>query len=242
LTVTVDGNLVLDGPRPQALPDLVKVGFTAATGLATDRHVVSNIDLGAPPPPPSLSFATAGVAHQLEAPESGVELTQADHDLVGAAWLDGDVSTAALDLSFDLSASGGSGGDGVALVLADAALPPVVGGGGSGLGASWLPASVIGFDTYQNDGDPASGFVFSTDFHLQPDLQRTTVSGQVSLHGSTRHVQVHVDGTRLTVTVDGNLVLDGPRPQALPDLVKVGFTAATGLATDRHVVSSVTVN
>jgi hypothetical protein len=193
--------------------------------------------------PPSLAAATpAGDAlPRLDTP-GVVDFTLAAKNQAGAAWLEGTFPTDDLAVTFDLTVVGGTGGDGAALVLAAPDQEPLVGGTGSGLGASWLEAAVVGFDTYQNAGDLYNGFVFVTDFKFQPTLDPVSTSGPVDLRAGTSHVQVQLTDTRLTVTINGVQQLAAPRPDRLPGKVRLGFTAATGGATDQHTISNLAVS
>jgi hypothetical protein len=176
-----------------------------------------------------------------------VELTPAaGADRSGTAFWPERLDPRGLTVDFDTSIGGGTGADGLTLILADAtrgAAATALGAAGGGLGFAGVPGVAVALDTHANAGDPAGALVGITDGPAAggaPDslhwLAAATPPG--SLRG-THHVRVVAAGGVVTVTLDGTELLR--RAVALPAAALLGFGAATGSLTDRHAISGLEV-
>jgi Bacterial lectin/Bacterial Ig domain/Abnormal spindle-like microcephaly-assoc'd, ASPM-SPD-2-Hydin/PQQ-like domain len=167
-------------------------------------------------------------------------LTPADHGKAGSAFSRVAFPSEGLSAHFTASIGGGTGADGMTFTLLDASQPATsLGAGGGGLGYGGLPGAVaVTLDTYQNGLDPSANFVGVADgvsARGKATLRYLATSTDVrALTAGTHDVGVDVYGGRLRVTVDSDLKIDAP--VTLPAYVRPGFTAATGAATDRHLV------
>lgn len=150
-----------------------------------------------------------------------------------------------LHVSFDVLVAGGSGADGTtfAMINARTGRPTSLGAVGGGLGWAGIPGRAVALDTFQNPGDPSYNDIglVSGSTAARPDrLTWGKWNADVPpLRNHTRHVTVAVASGVLTVTIDGATALTASL--ALPNKLLVGFTAANGARSDRHVVSNVTI-
>ncbi|MBJ7330107.1 MAG: PQQ-dependent sugar dehydrogenase [Solirubrobacteraceae bacterium] len=176
---------------------------------------------------------------------AGIELTPALRDRKGTAFWPTPVDARRLDVSFDALITGGTGGDGMALVLADparGATPTALGLSGGGLGFIGVPGWAAALVTYPNNG-VAAPFVGVSDGAATATavLPRWLKTSAVPvLAGTTpRKVRVQISGGVLKLSVDG--VERVSQAVTLPDRVLVGFSAGTGGRTNRHAVSNATI-
>jgi hypothetical protein len=252
LNVKIDGLTVLTSTV--TLPPQVLVGFTAGTGGVTDRHAVSNVSvtLGSSPPPPpppppppgSIPDPTAG-GWQLNGSAAIVGpllvLTPATSYMAGSAFWPTAVSSSALTINFDATIDTGTGADGMTLTLANpGAGATALGFGGSGEGYSGISGVAVSLDTWMSQGDPAWNFVgIATSGDANHLVYKQTSANAPTLTNATRHVTVVVNAGKITVKIDGVVVVTDT--VTLSPQVLIGFTAGTGGANDRHAVSNLTV-
>jgi RHS repeat-associated protein len=183
--------------------------------------------------------------------DGSVQLTSAGTYQAGSAWYATALSVSSLTVTFDVNMSGGSGADGVTVDLLDATAdgPTSVGSNGGGLGFGGLSGIGVGFDTYDDGctGDVSSNFVGVTDgstcggavlnYHLGSSNLSTELHGATTPvtvtfnNGSSPSVDVSVDGTELDEPVT-----------SMPSSAYLGFTGATGAATDVHTVSDFSIS
>jgi len=114
-----------------------------------------------------------------------------------------------------------------------------VGGSAGSLGAAGIPGVAVTFDTFKNGTDVSANFigVAKTGSGL---AYNTTSTNIPTLRNSTHRVDISVTAGRLTVAIDGVEKLSSTL--ALPPSAYVGFTAATGGLTDRHMITSATIS
>jgi lectin family protein/ASPM-SPD-2-Hydin domain-containing protein/putative pyrroloquinoline-quinone-binding quinoprotein len=181
-------------------------------------------------------------------------LTQANAgEGAGSAFWTTPLTSSALDISFDATIGNGSGADGMALVLADAAVqaPTSLGSAGGGLGFLGIRGIALALDTYQNGADPSANFVGLTNGPISPtsdDLKWLLTSNDVpALRDGiavTHHVRLYTANPGATpsvvvVEVDGVEVIR--QSVTLPNSVYVGFSGGNGGLDDLHAVSNVSI-
>ena len=243
VTVSMDGTQILRTTVP-SLPPTALLAFSGTTGSVTDIHTVRSAAITAtsyavPPPGPN------GWTYNGAAALSGTDLvlTPATRNAVGSAVQGTAVPSAHLRAHFTSVIGGGSGADGLALLLLDAsrATPTALGAGGGGLGFSGLPGVAVALDTYQNAGDPSANFVGVAVGGTGGRLQYAATSTAVpNLRSGTHVVDANVTAAgHLVVSVDGRQVIDVA--VTLPQNVLVGFGAGTGSLTDNHTVRGVSI-
>jgi hypothetical protein len=245
LTVAIDGVIVTGAGV--ALPPNVLVGFTGGSGGLSDRHAVSNVSvstdpISGAPGPMSGGWALNGTA-TMAGPS--LSLTAVTANAAGSAFWPTALPSASLHVSFDATLAGGTGADGLALVLADpqsGATASSLGASGGGLGFSGTRGIAVALDTYQNAVNPSANFVGVTDGPgaTNDELHWLATATQVPpLRSVTRHVGVSVNQGTLTVWIDGVSILS--TAVTLPDPVLVGFSGGSGAKTDNHAVANVAI-
>jgi hypothetical protein len=179
---------------------------------------------------------------------AGLQLTGTAKNLRASAFDKTKVYPIGLVASFQVELTGGSGGEGMTFVLADATKvsPTAIGAGSAGLGYAGLPGIAVAFDTVQQPGEPQVPLVGVPVGGSSTKLQyaaATSIPGlrsgwhTVTVTLTTNHaVQVSVDGHR----VIGMQIPTGLSP--LPPAVYAGFTASSSARTDRHLVRNVKIS
>ena len=243
VSVTIDGARVLSAQVASLTPTAI-VGFTAATGGATDVHAVSDASVVTGgrivPAPPIAGWSDNGSA----ATNGGtIQLTPAMTNQTGTAIYDMPLDTAHLDAKFTIQIGAGTGADGLTFMLLDPvkASPTSIGNGGGGLGYSGLPGVAVAFVTYAQTGDPSNNFVgicTGGSGRMLTYAARTT--NVPNLRAGTHGVEVLVSPVgHLVVKVDGTQVLD--QAVAVPANALLGFSGSTGAVTDVHAVSNLAI-
>ncbi len=159
------------------------------------------------------------------------------------------ISTGDIQLSFTIAVSNPSNppADGFAMVLGDPSLGATtssLGATGQGLGAEGIPGFVLGFDTYENVGDPPVPYLGvgrgETALWEKPWLNVNTNIGLLAELGTTvthSYVVSIVQG-QMTVTMDGTQVFSGG--VTVPPVAYLYITASTGGDYEQTVISSLT--
>lgn len=174
---------------------------------------------------------------------SDIQLTEAINGQTGSALADLVVPSANLHVRFTAVIGGGSGADGLALVLLDAAHETAhsLGGAGGGLGYSGLRGLAVTLDTSKNVNDPSANFVgLATGGRGDALDYAATATDVPDLRTGSHAVDVRVTGGRVQVAVDGRPAIDAA--VTVPDAVVVGFTGATGGLNDNHRVQGVAID
>ncbi|OLB65855.1 MAG: hypothetical protein AUI10_05060 [Actinobacteria bacterium 13_2_20CM_2_72_6] len=243
LTVSIDSTQVLSAQVPALKPSAL-VGFSASTGGSTDVHTISNAQITgggtALPAPPAAGWNRNGSA----AISGGtLKLTDVAQEQTGTAIYGTPVATAHLDVNFTIQIGGGTGADGLALMLLDPTkcTATSIGTGGGGLGYSGLTGTAVAFVTYLQNGYPSNNFVgISTAGNGRLLTFASTATNVPPLRTGTHAVEVYNGGSgNLIVRVDGVQVLD--TVVAFPANALIGFAGATGGATDLHAVSGINI-
>lgn len=243
-TVTVN-----DG-APQPVQPAGGVVRVPAFALRPGQNTVVLTNRYQPPPPrPSIPDPASG-GWQFNGAASiasgATQLTPASPDARGSAFWPEPVRAEGLVVSFDATVEGGTGADGLALVLGDpsrGATASSLGGGGGSLGFGGIPGWGVALVSYPNGTQAAGNFVGLSDGALAGAWQTLNwvqaSSLLTPLQNTTRRVRVAVAAGVVTVSLDGVVVIS--RAVALPERVLVGFSAGTGGLTNRHVVRDVAV-
>jgi hypothetical protein len=157
----------------------------------------------------------------------------------GSAYWPIPIAPTSLSVTFDLFMGGGSGADGLALVLADPSSGATVyslGGEGAGLGVRGVPSWAVGFENYPSSfvgiGQGGAQVENFMSYSFQAPLS--------DLRNASHHVVVQTSNGTLSVSLDGVPVLSGQ--VALPSQVLLGFSGANGGLTDQQLVSNVSVS
>jgi hypothetical protein len=243
VSVSIDSTQVLSAQVPALKPSAI-VGFSGSTGGATDVHTISNAQITGGgttlPAPPAAGWTTNGSAG---VNGGTVKLTDVAQDQTGTAIYGTPVATAHLDVNFTIQIGGGTGADGLCLMLLDPTKSTAtsLGTGGGGLGFSGLTGTAVAFVTYSQTGYPSNNFAgISTAGNGRALTFTSTATNVPPLRTGTHAVEVYNGGTgNLIVRVDGVQVLD--TVVAFPANALIGFGGATGGATDLHAVSGISI-
>lgn len=179
------------------------------------------------------------------------QLTAAANNQLGEVVWPNLISTGDVQVSFTVTLSNPSAvpADGFTVVLGDpsrGATPTSVGTPGMGLGASGIPGTVFGFDTYHNGGDPTVPYagVGRSDaalfekpwFNVNTSIP-TLVAGGMSI---THDYTVSIIQGQMTVTLDGVQVMSGS--VTVPAVAYLYITASTGGSYEQTVISNVSAS
>jgi hypothetical protein len=218
-------------------------GYWLATSDGTVRHFIAEDSQTRDIPPPPTDWQLNGAAR---INGGDLVLTPAENDTAGTAFYKQAVKAGGLHASFTAVMEGGSGADGLTLAFLDPASAATtdVGGTGGLLGFAGVAGAAVALDTWPNLNDPSDNFVGvaqgtkTTGYNEEGPLWLATTTEVPRLIGS-HQVEVTYGGGRLKVRIDANQVLD--TAVELPTNVLVGFTAATGNATNVHTIRDVTI-
>jgi hypothetical protein len=171
-----------------------------------------------------------------------LQLTSTTRVSSGSAFWSKRIPTDGIRASFTAEMLGGSGGDGLTFALVDASTVPTrPGRTGARLGFAGLKGLAVAFQSFpglESPGDSSVGVVTS-DLGAKGLIWRKIVNTGSSLRNVRLKVTISVAGGVLNVAVGGFTVLT--MHVTLPKQAYVGFTAATGSHTDRHVVTGVQI-
>jgi hypothetical protein len=184
-------------------------------------------------------------------PGCSFQLTDADFGQQGEIVWPTLIPTGNIQLAFTITVSNPSDppADGFALVLGDPSLgatPASTGEPGQGLGAEGIPAFVLGFDTYFNDGDPPIPYlgVGRGEFELWENPWanvNSNIPPLAELGASISHnYTVAIVQGQMTVTMDGAQVFSGS--VTVPPEAYLYFTASTGGSFEQTVISNLAVS
>ncbi len=206
--------------------------------------VAHNGGRAAIPSPPLGGWQLNGSAALLGAAAGSLlQLTDTGTFEAGSAFWPTPLPSEGLAVEFDAVIGGGSGADGMALVLADAAKssPTALGPFGSALGFGGITGLGVALDTYLNEANPSDNFIGLTDGPLASGMLHWLATSTLAspLRPGPTHVKVTTGAGVLTVWADGVQVLASAT--ALPALVLVGFSGGTGGLTDQHAAANVSV-
>ena len=184
-------------------------------------------------------------------PACSFQLTPAANDQLGEIVWPDLISTGDIQLSFTMTLSSPTNppADGFTLVFGDPSLgatPTSLGTPGMGLGASGIPGSLFGFDTYHNAGDPMvpyvgvgrsdAGLFENPWFNVNTSIPTLVAVGMSISHNYT----ISIIQGQMTVTLDGVQVMSGS--VTLPPVAYMYFTASTGGSFEQAVISNLAVS
>ena len=170
---------------------------------------------------------------------SDLVLTAAGGGVVaGASFYSIPVPSEGLSVTFTTAISGGSGGAGMCLALADPAQTTslALGGTGSALGFTGIPGIAVAINT---DGVNQVSVVSSTSAQTGAPTVIASTTSIPALRTGTHVFNATIHADVLTVTVDGSIAL--VTPVAVSGTVLVGFTASNGIHDDNHIVRAVSI-
>ena len=149
-----------------------------------------------------------------------------------------------VSIAFSFYASGGTGADGLSVTALDTTrMTGFVGSAGGGLGYQGLPGWSVEIDTWFNAelADPTAEDHVSLHFDgASADVRAWAAVPDVE-DGQWHTLDVTVVAPRVQVALDGVLYLDQDVPGTYAFPAYIGFTAATGQATNAHWVDALTV-
>lgn len=148
-----------------------------------------------------------------------------------------------VDIQFSFFAGSHDGADGISVTAIDLnRMTTYVGESGGGIGYMGLPGWSVEFDTYYNGWDTTSSDHVS--FHTDGDVytpQHTAVVPELE-DNAWHEAHIVMDGNLLTVELDGTVILNAVTVTGATSFpAYVGFTGATGGATNLQLVDELTV-
>ncbi len=227
---------------PGVFTDTWSLNSDASASITTVTFTGTAVDVGvkAIPDPAAGGWQINGAASLLGgALGSQLQLTPVQAIVAGSAFWPTAIPSAGLAVSFDALLGGGTGGDGLALVLGDpagGAVATSLGGTGGGLGFAGIPGFAVALDTTM----PANNFVGLATNGGAGLTWLATSASVPSLRSASHHVDVAYAAGTLTVSLDGAPVIT--KAVALPPSLLIGFSGGAGSLTDNHAVSNVTIS
>jgi hypothetical protein len=168
---------------------------------------------------------------------SQLQLTTTQSFAAGSAFWPFAIPTSGLSVSFDTSIGGGTGADGLALVIADpsaGATPFSLGAVGSGLGFGGIPGFAVALST----SSASDNFVGIANT-VSGNLNYLATSAALPSLRAPHHLDVSYAGGKLSVSLDGSPLLS--QTLTLPPSALIGFSGGNGLLNDNHAVANVTI-
>ncbi len=204
-----------------------------------EGYVADELDLG--------DWHFEGTA-EWDASREVVELTSLDPFAVGTAFHTAQaVGGDAVVIRFDFETGGGTGADGLSLTALDVdRMTGFMGAPGCALGygeahescieeGEALPGWSLEIDTYYNPTiDPSSSNHMSLTFDGDLDAWAVWTDLEDVEDTGWHTLEVVVAAPDITVTLDGDVIIDASVVGFVPFDAFVGFTAATGADTNRH--------
>ncbi len=180
--------------------------------------------------------------------DTGLVLTPASSFLAGSAFWPKRIDPRSMTVEYEATVGGGSGADGLAMVIADSsrgAVPTALGAEGGGLGFSGIPGDAIALDEFQDPGAPSDNFLGLSDGPTSPTTPSVlnwlaTANLAVPIQGATNRVKVVTAGGHITISVNGLELID--QALTLPSSAYLGFSGGTGGLDNRHEISNLLVD
>jgi hypothetical protein len=179
---------------------------------------------------------------------TGLVLTTATDFQSGSAFWPKTIDPQNMTVEYEATVGGGTGADGVAMVIADpgrGATPTSLGVEGGGLGFSGIPGTAVALDEFQDPGAPSNNFLGLSDGPTSSTTPNVldwlaTANLAVPIQGATNRVKVVTANGNITISVNGVQLIN--QPLTLPATGYLGFSAGTGGLNNRHEVSKMLVN
>ena len=226
------GTLVIS-PAGETPTTIDLVGFSSGTGFAI-------------PAPGSAGWLLGGSA---ALSGSAINLTPPADYLAGSSFWSTPQTSASFTVNFVDTATGGTGGDGDAFVIADASslgsnqTSAPVGGNGDLVGFGGLNGVAVAIGEYLDPGTSSPNWLGIANGIDNADGGLNFIGGPVGLAVSTQDtpndVTVTLLNSTLYVLVDGDLVLR--QAVTLPASYVLGFTGGTGAFSNQHRISNVSI-
>ncbi len=172
-------------------------------------------------------------------------LTDAGADQAGNAVYRNAINPVGVHARFTAELGGGSGADGLAFALLDAAAttPASLGNTGGALGFAGLTGVAVALDTYRNGADPSANFVgigtAGGDRRARQLDYVATIAATAPLTPGAHSVDVRVTATGIRAVVDDAITVTATVP--IPATAYLAFSAGTGRLTDVHTIREVTI-
>jgi hypothetical protein len=240
LSVTVDGNALLHVAL--TLPRYAFAGFSGGTGGSADTHAVSAVSISVGQNQvPAVAAANWQVNGKAAFVAAGVRLTDTGTYESGTAYYQQAVPTAGFTAQFTAQFIKGTGANGLAFDVADAAKagPTALGSPGSDFGLGGVSGYAVVLASYQNTQANSANYVAlmgPTASYTAPTYLATAVVPS-SLETGTHNVVVSYYSGNLAVTVDGTQLLSAT--VTLPPSAYIGFAGGTGSLADTHIVTNI---
>lgn len=180
-----------------------------------------------------------------DASSTWVELTTPTGNQAGTAFQTASaVSADNVNVSFSFYVSGGSGADGISVTALDVArMTGFVGSTGGGIGYLGMPGWTVEVDTWYNpeNNDPTPEDHISV--HVDGDARNVLAWATLPEmeDGAWHTMDLNVVGTHVNARIDGIAYIDQEIAAIRPFSAYVGFTAATGGATNYHLIDALEV-
>lgn len=253
---SVDGNIFEGSPDGLGLATATWSGASQAAGDHTLRAVVTDqcgqtdtVELGmcqdAGFTAENLDLTTWNLngSARWDAANRWIELTAARNNQGGTAFQTvNTIDAGDIDIAFSFYMSGGTGADGISVTALDfSRMTSFVGGYGGGIGYAGLPGWSVEVDNWYNSIDPTIEDHVSV--HINGDVSRPVLWRALPdmEDGRWHTMRVRANGDMLTVTIDGTVYINQLVPELSAFPAYVGFTAATGGATQNHLIDSLEV-
>lgn len=199
-----------------------------------------------PPPAPASSAWGWYLNGQAQTAGADLQLTAAGAGQgAGSAFYAAPLVSNGLQVAFTTSMSGGSGGGGITLTLADPTkTAPNALGSRTGYGFTGIAGTALvlctDFNTPPGSGNYAGIATSTAGASGPPSSYLASTTSVPALRPGTHDWTVTVSGGVMTVTCDGVQILS--QAVTLTPTVMVGFTAANGARDDTHIVRNVKVS
>jgi len=240
-TATLDwsGGLRTAGDHRVELTAVDSCGNEAVTGVGfcqNEGYTEDSIDLA------SWHFEGSAL---WDTTNGWVELTGPYTNQAGTAFqTTSTVPSEAINIEFSFFVSGGSGADGISLTAIDTErMTSFVGGTGGGIGYAGLPGWSVEIDTWYNSvhNDPTSADHLSVHIDGNVDTPYAWSALPEMEDGDWHLASINVDGSHMTIAIDGVTYIDEVVSGLGSFPAYVGFTGATGAATNFHLIDALEV-
>ena len=189
------------------------------------------------------TWAFEGTARWDEA-NDWIELTNLGTYEAGSAFAVSEaVSGAQVDIEFSFYMSDGTGADGISLTALDVnRMTSFFGNSGGGIGYEGLPGWSIEVDNYYNEQDPTDADHLTFTFDGQVHSPEIWVPLPDMEDGRWHQMRVTIREPHVYVEIDGIAYINQEISGFYDFDAYVGFTAATGSQTNRHLIDSLVVS